>query len=161
MNSTGHNKSGSVIENLAIGYDPLGYDDLKITYYVNNELLKGSGSLYRTNKDLNIWINSIKNKDFLSQKSYEKLLKNYGSNYGFGISVYNSFGNAVFGHDGRVNGYIADYLHYEEEDISIIILGNIQTGVSDFFRSDIASILFNEDYKSRAKTIFPLKEWSD
>ena len=155
MNATGHNKGNDIILNLAVGYDPSGYSDVKITDFLDPELLKGSGSLYSTVKDLQIWINSIKNKSLLSGSSYEKLLTNYDHNYGFGISVYKSFDKKVFGHDGRVNGYIADYLHYEEPDISVIILGNLQTGIADFFRRDIAAIVFNKEYESRAKTIPP------
>lgn len=158
MTATGHNKINEVIPNLAVGYDPLDYDRVKITDLLDPELLKGSGSLYSTITDLNKWINSIKNKSLLTKESYDKFLNNYGNNYGFGISLYKSFEQEVYGHDGRVNGYIADYLHYDESDISIVILGNIQTGVADFFRRDIAAILFDKDYKSRAKTIPPEKE---
>jgi CubicO group peptidase (beta-lactamase class C family) len=157
MTSTGHNKSNEVIPNFAIGYDPSGYSDVKTTDFLDPELLKGSGSLYSTIQDLQIWINSIKNRSLLDNDSYEKFLTNYGKNYGYGISLYSSFEQSVFGHDGRVNGYIADYLHYKESDISIIILGNIQTGVADFFRRDIAAIVFNRKYESRAKTIQPEK----
>jgi CubicO group peptidase (beta-lactamase class C family) len=153
MTSTGHHKSNDVVPDLAVGYDPSGYKDVKITDFLDPELLKGSGSLYSTVQDLQIWINSIKNKSLLSKSSYEKLLADYGHNYGFGVSVYKSFDKKVFGHDGRVNGYIADYLHYEEPGISVIILGNLQTGVADFFRRDIAAIVFNKAYESRAKRI--------
>ena len=155
MNSTGHHKGNAVVTNLAVGYDPLGYDNVKITDFLDPELLKGSGSLYSTVHDMQIWINSIKDKSFLTKESYDKFLTNYGNNYGFGISIYKSFGQEVFGHDGRVNGYIADYLHYRESELSITILGNIQTGVADFFRRDIAAIVFDKEYKSRAKTALP------
>ncbi len=155
MKNTGHNNGNEVVIDLSTGYDPAGYDDVKITDYIDPELLKGSGSLYSNIHDLQIWINSIKNKTLLSSGSYRKLLNNYGSNYGYGISLYKSFDKKVFGHDGRINGYIADYLHYEEPDISVIILGNVQTGVADFFRRDIAAIVFGEQYESRAKSIDP------
>lgn len=155
MHDTGHNKVNEVIPNLAVGYDPLGYTDVKITDDLDPELLKGSGSLYSTIHNLQIWINSIKNQTLLTEDSYGKFLNNYGHNYGYGISLYKSFDQPVFGHDGRVNGYIADYLHYENADISIIILGNIQTGVADFFRRDIAAIVFDKDYQSSAKTVSP------
>ncbi len=155
MKATGHEKGNLVVPNLAVGYDPLDYNKVKVTDYLDPELLKGSGSLFSTVVDLQTWINSIKEQSLLSKTSYEKLLNNYGNNYGYGISVYNSFDQAVFGHDGRVNGYIADYLHYIDSDITIIILGNIQTGVADFFRRDIAAIVFTKAYKSRAKTIPP------
>ncbi len=155
MNATGHGRGNEVIFNLATGYDPSGYSDLKITEYIDPELLKGSGSIYSTVGDMQIWINSLKDKTLLNKESYEKLLNNYGHNYGYGISLYKSFDLSVFGHDGRINGFIADYLHYERPDISIIILGNIQTGVADFFRRDIAAITLKKDYKSKAKTIPP------
>lgn len=159
MNSTGHHKNNDIIKNLAVGYDPLGFRDLILTDYIENDLLKGSGSLYSTASDLLKWIDILKNQTFLSEASFRKLFKNYENNYGYGISVYNSFGQEVFGHDGRINGYIADYLHYKEEDVSIIILGNVQTGVADFFRRDIGAIIFNEYYQSRAKTMIHLKAY--
>jgi len=155
MKNTGHAKGNAVVPYLAVGYDALAYSDLKITPYLAPEILKGGGSLYSTVGDLQFWINSINNKSLLEESSYEKFLKDYGNNYGLGISVYTSYDQNVFGHDGRVNGYIADYLHYRDSDVSIIILGNIQTGVADFFRSDIAAIVFGKEYKSRAKTALP------
>ena len=158
MTATGHNRINEVVPNLAVGYDPLNYDKVKITDLLDPELLKGSGSLYSTVNDLSIWIRSIKNRSFLTKESYNKLLNDYGHNYGLGISVYRSFDENVFGHDGRVNGFIADYLHYKESNVSIVILGNIQTGVADFFRRDIAAIVFGKEYKSRAKTTPQEKE---
>ena len=151
MTNSGH---GDVAD-LAVGYEPLDYADLKITEYLDPELLKGSGSLYSTTADLQKWIESIKTRSLLSKYSYGKLMKDYGHNYGLGISVYRSFDFSVFGHDGRINGYIADYLHYQEPDISIIITGNIQTGVADFLRRDLAAIVFDKAYTSRAKSGMP------
>ncbi|NNK11922.1 MAG: serine hydrolase [Flavobacteriaceae bacterium] len=155
MDNTAHARSNEVVANLAVGYDALDYKDLKITTYLDPEILKGGGSLYSTVEDMQRWINSIKEKSLLSGSSYDKMLKDYGHGYGLGISVYTSNEQDVFGHDGRINGYIADYLHYRESDVSIIILGNIQTGVADFFRSDIAAIVFGKEYRSRAKTALP------
>jgi CubicO group peptidase (beta-lactamase class C family) len=158
MNASGHQNAAEDIPYLALGYDPLGYASHKATNFQDPELLQGSGSLYSTLGDLELWIRSVKNQSLLSADSYEKFLMNYGNNYGYGISVYQSFDQDVFGHDGRINGYIADYLYYRESDISIIVLGNIQTGVTDFFRNDIAAILFGKAYKSSAKTIPPGKD---
>lgn len=153
MTATGHAQGNEVVPMLAVGYDPTAYDQVKFTDYLDPELLKGSGSLYSTVQDLRLWIQSIQDRSLLTEASYDKLLKNYGRSYGLGISLYTSFDQAVFGHDGRVNGYIADYLHYQESDHTIIILGNLQTGVADFFRRDVAAIVFDRDYASRAKTI--------
>ena len=149
-----HTSHGEVAD-LATGYEPLGYEDLKVTEYLDPELLKGSGSLYSTPGDLQKWIESIKTRSLLSKYSYAKLMKDYGNGYGLGISVYRSFDNSVFGHDGRINGYIADYLHYQEADVSIIVTGNIQTGVADFLRRDLAAIIFGKTYESRAKSGIP------
>ncbi|WP_062058683.1 serine hydrolase domain-containing protein [Sediminicola sp. YIK13] len=102
MTATGHNRYNDVIPNLAVGYDPSGYNNVKITDFLDPELLKGSGSLYSTVQDLQIWVESIENRSLLNKETYDQLLKNYGNNYGFGISVYKSFDQSVFGHDGRV-----------------------------------------------------------
>ena len=151
MENTGHGE----VDGLATGYEPLNYEEFKVTEYLDPELLKGSGSLYSTAEDLQKWIVSIKTRSLLSKYSYGKLMKDYGNSYGLGISVYRSFDHSVFGHDGRINGYIADFLHYQEPDVSIIITGNIQTGVADFLRRDLAAIAFDKDYTSRAKTGVP------
>ncbi len=155
MNNSGHSNRIDEIQDLSVGYDPIDFDKRIKTKLMNIELLKGSGSLYSTVDDLNLWINSLRSRSFLNADSYKKLLKNHGANYGYGISIYTSKDRKVFGHDGRINGYIADYLHYIEDNTSILILGNIQTGIADFFRQDIAAILFDESYSSRAKTSKP------
>ncbi|PWJ43731.1 serine hydrolase domain-containing protein [Sediminitomix flava] len=159
MRRTGHSSSQDIVPNLAIGYDPKGYDGLKQADFVEHDLLKGSGSLYSTVGDLSIWVSTLKNRIYFSKAFYEEFFKDYGYNYGTGISLYTSYKQRVFGHDGRINGYMSDYLHYNDDDITIIILGNLQTGVADFFRNDLAAIVFNEDYKSRAKTIPLAKQY--
>ena len=141
-----------IVQNLATGYDPLGYNDLIISSYIDDELLKGSGSVYSTIDDLLLWIQSLRDQNLFSKDSYKKLFNNYGNNYGYGISVYTSNGKQVFGHDGRISGFIADYLYYVEDDMSVIIMGNVQTGVADFFRGDIASILFGKEYSLNSRT---------
>lgn len=153
MEQSGQDVKASQRLKMAKGYEPKGFKQRMESVELPMELLKGSGSLYSNVYDLSTWINSLKEKSLLSEASYQKLFNNYGNNYGLGVSLYKVFDRKVFGHDGRINGFIADYLHYEEEDISIIILGNIQTGVADFIRRDLAAIVFGEPYESRAKTV--------
>jgi CubicO group peptidase (beta-lactamase class C family) len=158
MNSSGSCGKNEVVKNLSVGYDPLGYEKLLQTNDIDY-LTKGAGSLYSSPNDLLIWINSLKERSLLSESSYQKFFKNYGNAYGYGISVYKSSGKEVFGHDGRIAGYIADYLHYKEDDVSIIITGNIQTGVADFLRRDIAAIVFNQEYQTSAKNVPPATDY--
>ena len=153
MTSTGEFQSSRVERDLAGGYDPMGYEGVSRPAFVSDVFFRGSGSLFSNTGDLSIWIDALVNGKILSDRSRAKLFKNHINNYGYGISVYKSFGKTVFGHDGRISGYIADYLYYREDGVSIIIVGNIQTGVADFLRRDIAAIVFGKEYKSRAKSI--------
>ena len=154
MNDSGH--PHDLIDGLnAIGYDPNLFDEIKEAPVINHEFFLGSGSIISTVRDLQIWINSLNTFQLLSSESTRKLLNNYGNNYGLGISVYSFLGEEVFGHDGRITGFIADYLFYKERELSIVILGNIQTGVADFLRRDIASIILGKEYSSKAKTGIP------
>jgi CubicO group peptidase (beta-lactamase class C family) len=155
MNNSGH---GSIPkESAALGYDPKGYNEVELAQISNLELFKGSGSLSSSTSDIQKWITSLNNKNLLSSESTEKFFNNYGNNYGLGISVYRMFEKEVYGHDGRVTGFIGDYLYYIEDDLSIIILGNIQTGIVDFLRRDLAAIIFNKEYKSKAKSGNPIQ----
>ena len=158
LNNTKHELLNTNNTQLAKGYEPLGFKDRKETIAVNPDLLKGSGSLVSTVSDLNKWIISLKEKSLLTPQSYHKFFNNYGSNYGLGLSIYTVLGYEVFGHDGRINGFISDYLHYKKDDITIIISGNIQTGISDFLREDLARIVFNKTWESRAKELVPLND---
>lgn len=155
MNSTGDYFDKDVVKNLATGYDPSGYDWVKRPDFTSDVFVRGSGSLYSTTGDIALWIEALVKGAILKEESRRKLFTNHTNNYGYGMSVYKSLDKKVFGHDGRISGYIADYLHYREDGISVIILGNIQTGVSDFFRNDIASIVFGKPYRSRAKSVAP------
>ncbi|MBT8219373.1 MAG: beta-lactamase family protein, partial [Bacteroidia bacterium] len=105
MHQTAHASDEEIITNLAVGYDPKGYDDFEEAAMVSNELMKGSGSLHSTIEDIYSWIEMLKNRSFLSQQSYDQFFYNYGNNYGLGISVYRFFDQHVFGHDGRMSGY--------------------------------------------------------
>lgn len=143
-----------VVQGLAVGYDPVGYDGI-IKAMDTDYLSIGAGSLYSTPLDLLLWIKSLRDRKLLGFESYDKFFKDNGHGYGYGISVYQSHDRSVFGHDGRITGYIADYLHYVDDDVTVIILGNIQTGVADFLRRDIGAIHFNKPYHSKAKVIPP------
>ncbi|NNF33759.1 MAG: beta-lactamase family protein [Saprospiraceae bacterium] len=155
MQDTSH---GSTLEGSnAKGYDPKGYNGVELAVIRNLELFKGSGSLSSTTSDIQKWIVALNIGNLLSPESTEKFFKNYGNSYGLGISVYKMFDKEVFGHDGRITGFIGDYLHYIKDDLSIIILGNIQTGIVDFLRRDIAAIIFEKDYETKAKSGNPIQ----
>lgn len=153
MKNSGEYQHDKIIKNLAVGYDPAGYTDLIHAPYTSDAIHRGSGSLYSTVEDLHNWLKvGLQTNKILSASSRKTMLTNHGNAYGYGISVYKVFGMHVHGHDGRMPGYIADVRHYTEEDIFIIFLGNIQTGVGNFLRRDLAAIVFDKDYEVRVKT---------
>ena len=74
MNSSGSSSKNEVVKNLAVGYDPLGYEKLLQTNDIDY-LTKGAGSLYSSPNDLLIWINSLKERSLLSETSYQKIFQ--------------------------------------------------------------------------------------
>ncbi len=153
MKNSGEYQYKKIIRNLATGYDPSGFTGLVHAPHSSDVIHRGSGSLYSTVEDLHKWLKvGLQTNKVLNASSRKKMLANQRNAYGYGISVYKVFGMRVYGHDGRMPGYIADVMHYIENDISIIFLGNIQTGVGDFLRRDLAAIVFDKDYEVRAKT---------
>ena len=151
MDDSGNYERNVVIKNFASGYDPLGYEDIQYAQPSNDALLLGSGSLYSTVQDLFRWDRALRTEKILNKTSKKKMFTDYGNSYGYGVSVYKRDGKKVISHDGRMPGFIGNMARYVVDNTAIIFLGNIQSGVGDFLRDDLAAILFDHEPIHRAK----------
>ena len=115
----------------------LGYHvkSLKLTEKNNLYFAIGSGSVYSTVEDLFKLDQALYTDDLLSKTSKEKAFRGgtkefgyYG--YGFRIRKYdrgNSLGKkgVLVRHGGTMKGYLANFHRYLDDQITVIILGNI------------------------------------
>ena len=146
LTNTSHDNPQPVVNGRVPGYDPWGIDQLTPVKSLSVAFSTGSGSLWSTATDLLKWNIALHNGRLLNEKSYQKLIKDYGNAYGYGVSIFKRFGRDVVGHDGRVAGYAGDIARYLDDRITIVILSNVQSVARDEIRYLVAAATLGESY---------------
>lgn len=97
----------------------------------------GSGDIFSTIEDLYLWDQALYGNDLLSNKSKALVFEgensefgNYG--YGFRIQKYqrgitHKKNGTLVRHGGTMNGFMANLHRYLDDELTVIILGNIRT----------------------------------
>ncbi len=75
------------------------------------------------------------------------MLRSYGGGRGYGTGVFESSGRRVVGHDGITHGFIGFLEHYVDDQVTIVFLGNIRTGVLGELRRALPAIVFEEPFE--------------
>jgi CubicO group peptidase (beta-lactamase class C family) len=133
MSQSGIQRTNDFIEHRATGYD---IEDGKLSPSPKNYLAyaMGGGDIYSNILDLLKWDQALYGKDLLNQVSLDLLFDGspdqYGGyGYGFKIKPYqrniDSEGKLVR-HGGSMYGFICNIHRYIEDQVTIIILGNIR-----------------------------------
>jgi hypothetical protein len=71
-------------------------------------------------------------------------MRDYGHEYGYGVSVFRRFGRDVVGHDGRVSGFSSDVARYLDDRLTVVILSNVQSVARDRIRRSVAAVTLGE-----------------
>ena len=96
--------------------------------------------VYSTVEDLDKWQNWLYGGKLLSSTSLEKMTSDYGDRYGYGLSVAKT--PRRFGHDGITSGYHGFVSYFPDEKLSIVYLGNIESGVLGELQSKLPAMVF-------------------
>ncbi|NND10869.1 MAG: hypothetical protein HKN96_06640, partial [Flavobacteriaceae bacterium] len=135
--------------NRAEGYDPANTaSGLKKTGFYNNSIKIGSGALFSTVSDLLKLDQVLYTEDILSEETKKLMFTSIGENeYGLGWGVWKRFDKNKHDHDGASPGSVAYFSRYPDEKVTIIFLGNINSGAFNRMKYDLAAIYFNKEYK--------------
>jgi CubicO group peptidase (beta-lactamase class C family) len=138
LKDTGTLTDDQIIENRACGYEAgAGPARVSNAPSYSKSLLRGSGSLYSTADDLLTWARAIIAGRLFDLKSLE---------YPYGWGARKWFNRDVIEQDGSSPGFVAHISVYPKDDVVIILLGNIRSGVVGKAGKDLAAILFGEKY---------------
>lgn len=149
--STGSEPRTGPVEGQARPYDPAGRAGVSEAPALDLGVLRGAGSLYSSANDLYRWLRSLHDGELLSAESWAWMTTDHGNGYGYGVSVYARGGRPVLGHDGRVAGGISDVTLYLDDGSAVVVVGNVQSGVADEFRRDLARLLVREEVVPRLR----------
>ena len=135
LQATGHRADpASTVENLSKGHVPEGLVDIGPARFYDYSIVTGAGSLYSTTKDLLTWFRA-QQRDSTSME--------YGWNPDRRLDkdvVYKT------GWDGV--GFGAQFVHYVEDDLTIIVLTNFNvSSITSEIADNLAAIFFDKDYE--------------
>lgn len=90
----------------------------------------GAGGISTTLADWALWDEALFSGRILSPRAMEQLLTTQrladgsDSGYAFGIFPDEFRGARRYTHNGQTQGFVADYAHYRDRDVSIVVFGN-------------------------------------
>jgi CubicO group peptidase (beta-lactamase class C family) len=130
LRDTGHDGNASeVIANAASGYQPKGITGLERAPYVDWSAKTGNGSLYSTTEDLLKFVRAYRQGRLLPREKVEELwVARPGHNYGW--FVRQRHGVTAVASNGRSPGFTSSLEYYPERDLTIIVLSNSYSPVS-------------------------------
>jgi CubicO group peptidase (beta-lactamase class C family) len=143
MHESGDRDDQDAIRNLATGYSPwIGDDRIGRGAFESLSNGRGPGSIYSTVKDLLLWNRALGSDRVLSAASRKEMLDPVQP-LGTGVAV--SRGHRVISHNGVYQGYTGFLQWYPDDDLSVIYLGNIESGISaDVLENAVTMIVFGE-----------------
>lgn len=138
MRNTSALMSGLETNNISKGHDPSS-SGVRYTNTETPSFTFGAGNIFSTVEDLNKWVRAYATKSqILNQPTWDTIIKKA---YGFGIYKRNN--KIAIGHDGIVNGYIANMDYFFKEDVSITFLSNVRSGALNYLADGLAQAYFD------------------
>jgi len=124
----------------AKGYDP-GFPPSRVqpAASVSRSWLLGSGSVYASARDLHRWLRATRD---------ETIVKIGALPYPYGWGKRSRFGRDLIEQDGRVPiGYASYVALYPSDDLTIVVLSNIQSQVTQQIGVGLAAIALGQPYE--------------
>jgi CubicO group peptidase (beta-lactamase class C family) len=68
------------------------------------------------------------------------------SAYGLGCESHDFHGHRAYGHSGGMPGFVSNYVHFPDEDITVILLSNFGSAAWESITEGITAVLFDAPY---------------
>ena len=103
-----------------------------------------AGSLYSTVSDLLKWQRGLFGGKVLSANSLKLMTTPNLGEYGMGLFIKDAAHHGVITHNGSIEGFDASSNFYPEKQLTIIVLGNVQTNAPDKIAEQLAKVVYDE-----------------
>lgn len=137
-------ESGKVVPGRAMGYRLEGNQILN-ALPINPSVEIGAGGIFSTAQDL------LKlERSLLQDPRYQQMIapvaQDSGISYGYGLMSGERFARRWEGHSGGTFGFISFLTHYPSDNLSIIVLSNIENGSAMRLEQDLAAVVLGQPY---------------
>ena len=146
LQSTSYCDESPIIPHRAQGYE---YRDGKL---INDDPISmntpgAAGGICSTVTDLLSWRHALFGGRVVSNASLEKMTTpaklNDGSStgYAYGLGIGKLSGHRRISHGGGINGFITQLAYYPDDDVTVVVLGNLGASPSDRVASMVARVV--------------------
>jgi CubicO group peptidase (beta-lactamase class C family) len=139
MNDSGLDSNVAIIPNRASGYWPR-LSGPENAERPNLALGFSAGSLYSTTQDLLRWEEGLFGGKLLTRESLTKMTTPFKEDYACGLYVRRTKGRLLIEHDGNNIGFNTHLAYYPDEKLAVVILGNLNTGVTKTMADSLAAL---------------------
>jgi CubicO group peptidase (beta-lactamase class C family) len=157
MKDTGTLRDETLIPSRADGYQPaLGNSGLRNAPFYEKTVLTGSGSLYSTTGDLYAWCRAIEASRFFD-------IRKLAYPYGWGARETKSK-HKYIEQSGRDPGFASHIAVFPDDDLVVIVLGNLEDAAVNVMADDLAALALGESPQppaARPKTTAPIPHVED
>lgn len=143
MSDSGHHgNAAAIIPGRAQGYSPVGLAALERAPWIDWSVKTGNGSVYSTVADLHRFARALSAHELLSAESIEKMLTAQIESTGYGWFVRPRHGRAQVHINGRSPGFTSYFGIYPDDDLIVIVLGNVYNSVATPIGEAVAGLVF-------------------
>lgn len=146
MKQAGYDTSRDLIKWRAGGYRREGEGFINAPY-IDMLIPYSAGSLYSTTEDLLIFDQALLTEKLLTQKSKDEMFTPFKNNYALGWGVGKRFDRASTSHGGAINGFASQFIRFPQDNVTVVVLSNVQGSGVDKVANALASIVFDKPYE--------------
>ncbi len=149
MRDTGLDANDSSRPKLALGYRPDGVRNA-LAEDVDPSWLYAAGGIYSTVEDLLKWDRALISGSVLSRETLSQMWSLDHGVYGFGWQLLKaapqSLNRTLVFHAGGIKGHASDFLHYPQEQVTVVLLANLLPVPLAEISRDLSAIVFGESF---------------
>jgi len=145
MTETGYDDAATIVPRRVHGY-ALRDGKFRNADIIDMSIPYAAGGFYSTVGDLLKWERGLYDGKVLSLESLHMMLTPEAKQtYAFGISEHTVADHKRYDHDGGVDGFNADMIHYPEKQLSVIVLSNVEGITADRVADALGRFVMGEN----------------
>lgn len=131
----------AIVPNRARGYerdDQLGLRNIDH----DNHAAYAAGGLLSSASDVFRWSRGMLTAKLFRPELVDESLTPFKGNYGYGWQVRRFFDRRIYNHTGGIDGFSSHLAHYPDQELTIVVLSNVESDSAILRACDVASLLF-------------------
>ena len=141
LGNTGYEHVETVIPGRVQGYRTRN-GRIENAAYLAMSLPYAAGAIYSCVDDLLAWQRALAAARPIGSAARDLMFADHGHGYGFGWGIQTQFSRRHYVHAGGINGFSVVMSHYSDDDLTIVLLANIQAAPVQKIARDLAGLYF-------------------